>query len=336
MPLALDGLVVSFSEGPLILIRIPFTALPFWRTLIESTVVRPTKSGFEGALTAVQNTAGGMNGPLTLTELVAVLLAVFVSASFATVVTVFVTVIAEVAVVTSVIVTDAPTFRFPSWQLTIAPPVHVPCEVATETNVVPAGTGSDAVTPVALFGPLFVTTIVQVTGLPTVAGFGAPVLVIWTSTFGAGGAGGAGGGGGGGAALVFVSVQVTVAPASSTTDPSARQPVMLVRLYPETAPSVTLYVPGRTRYVVPEREPGAGLFGSSSPAVVTWIVKSPGPFVPPPLLLSTTFLTIRVASFVFVKVQVTFSPSVRPLSEMLVPASDCDRSLLLLQLHVLE
>ena len=151
------------------------------------------------------------------------------SASVATVVPVFVTVPGAFAFVTSVIVTEAPTFRFPSWQLTSAPPVQVPCEVATETNVVPAGTGSDRVTPVALFGPLFVTTIVQVTLLPTVAGFGAPDFVIWRSTFGAGGTtGGAGGAGGagGGAALVFVSVHVADWPASTVTG----QPLTLVRV----------------------------------------------------------------------------------------------------------
>ena len=71
--------------------------------------------------------------------------------------------------------------------------MQVPCVVATETNVVPAGTGSATVTPVAPFGPLFVTTIVQVTWLPTVTGFGAPVFVIARSIFGAGGAGGGGG-----------------------------------------------------------------------------------------------------------------------------------------------
>ena len=134
-------------------------------------------------------------------------------------------------------VTEEPTAMLPSWQLTAAPPVQVPCEVATETNVVPAGTGSATVTPVAPFGPLFVTIIVQVIWFPTVAGFGAPVLVIARSIFGAGGGGG---GGGGGAALLFVSVQVTVWPASRTTEPSARQPVMLVRLYPLTASSLTL------------------------------------------------------------------------------------------------
>src|SRR6478609_1010477 len=228
-PFALDGAVVIASFAPLTLMRIPFTALPFWVTFSVSVVLRPTKRVFFGAtLTAVQYFTGGTNGPFATTEAVAVLLAVFVSCSAATVVAVLVSVPVWPAVVTSVIVSEAPTARLPSWQLTTPPAfAQVPVEVDTETNVVPAGTGSATVTLVAPFGPLFVTTIVQVTCLPTVTGFGVPVFVIWMSTFGAGGAGG---GGGGGALLVFVSVQVTVAPAASTTEPSARQPLMLVRL----------------------------------------------------------------------------------------------------------
>jgi hypothetical protein len=66
-------------------------------------------------------------------------------------------------------------------------------------------------------------------------------LVICRSTFGAGGGGG---GGGGGAALVFVSVHVAVCPAASVIDPFAAQPSVLVRLYPETELSLTVYVPG--------------------------------------------------------------------------------------------
>src|SRR5712691_8099223 len=214
MPWALDALVVIASLAPLILMRIPCTALPCWETFIVSTLLRPTKSVFGDTRTAVQYCTGGTSGPFTTTEAEAVLLAVFVSCSFATVVAVSVSVPVAPAVVTSVIVTDVPTAMLPSWQLTAAPPVQVPCEVATETNVVPAGTGSATVTPVAPFGPLLVTTIVQVTWLPRVAGFGVPVLVIWRSTLGAGGGGG-GAGGVGGAALVFVSVQVTLAPAWS-------------------------------------------------------------------------------------------------------------------------
>src|SRR5438046_5458888 len=212
MPWALEGPVVRLSVAPLILMRIPFTGLPFCVTRIVSVVLRPTKSVFGPTRTAVQKRTGGVNGPCTTTEAEAVLLAVFVSCSLPTVVAVFVTVPVALAVVTSVIVTDEPTAMFPSWQLTTAPPVQVPTEEVTETNVVPAGIGSATVTPVAPFGPLFVTTIVLVLWLPSVAGFGAPVLVIARSIFGAGTTGG---GGGGGIALTVtaaVSVAVTSGP----------------------------------------------------------------------------------------------------------------------------
>ena len=54
-PLAFDGAVVVASFAPLILIRIPFTALPFCVTFSVSVVLRPTKSVFFGdTLTAVQ------------------------------------------------------------------------------------------------------------------------------------------------------------------------------------------------------------------------------------------------------------------------------------------
>src|SRR5205814_887327 len=144
--------------------------------------------------------------PWTTTEAVAVLLAVFVSASLPTTVAVLLIEPLVDAVVTIVIVTDAPFARLPRLQLTTAPPVQVPCELVTETNVIPAGSGSATLTPVAASGPLFVTVSVQVTLLPSVAGFGEPLFVIARSIAGgagvaggaAGGAGGAGGGGGGG------------------------------------------------------------------------------------------------------------------------------------------
>ena len=181
--------------------------MPCWETFIVRRLRLPTKIDFGDTTTAVQYTTFGTNAPFTTVEAVAVLLAEFVSGSFATVVAVFVSVPVAVALVTSVIVTDVPTGMLPSWQLMSAPPVHDPCEVATETKLVPAGSGSATVTPVAPSGPLLVTTIVQVTRLPSVAGFGDAFFVIWMSTFGAGGGGG---GGGGGAALVLVSVQVAV------------------------------------------------------------------------------------------------------------------------------
>ena len=65
--------------------------------------------------------------------------------------------------------------------------------------------------------------------------------------------------------------------------------------------------------------------------MLTWIVKSPGCFEPPPLLLSTTFLTISVASLVFVNVQTTWSPYCRFERLIAVPLPDC----FVLQLHAL-
>jgi hypothetical protein len=118
---------------------------------------------------------------------------------------------------------------------TTAPPVQVPCVVATETKLVPAGAGSATVTPVAALGPLFVTTIVHVTFPASDAGFGVPIFVIDRSIVGAGGTG-VGGGVTGGAALVFVSVQVTVAPAVRLT---GAEHVLLVREYPSTGSSLT-------------------------------------------------------------------------------------------------
>src|SRR2546423_7154764 len=54
-PLVFDGAVVIASFEPLILMRIPFTALPFWVTFSVRVVLRPTKRVFFGeTLTAVQ------------------------------------------------------------------------------------------------------------------------------------------------------------------------------------------------------------------------------------------------------------------------------------------
>src|SRR5438445_7316422 len=116
-PPALDGAVVIAAVAPVILTRIPFTGLPFWETLSVRVTLRPTKSVFFGAtLTAVQKRTGGLgtNAPCTTTEAVAVLLAVFVSCSLATVVAVFVSVPSVLAAVTSVIVTEEPTAMLPS------------------------------------------------------------------------------------------------------------------------------------------------------------------------------------------------------------------------------
>src|SRR5690348_2992088 len=65
-------------------------------------------------------------------------------------------------------------------------PVHVPFDALTETNVVPAGSGSATFTFVSTSGPLFVTTIVHVMSpLPSVCDAGEPVFVTARSTLNA-------------------------------------------------------------------------------------------------------------------------------------------------------
>jgi hypothetical protein len=66
-----------------------------------------------------------------------------------------------VGVITIVIVTLAPAVIVPMLQLTRpAAWEQLPCVELAETNVVPAGSVSPAVTPVAVLGPLLVTTTV--------------------------------------------------------------------------------------------------------------------------------------------------------------------------------
>ena len=62
---------------------------------------------------------------------------------------------------------EYPTAIGPIVQLRIAPPVQLPLVIVADTNVLPAGIGSDTTTPVASLGPLLVTTIVQVIWLPS-------------------------------------------------------------------------------------------------------------------------------------------------------------------------
>src|SRR5581483_8614217 len=58
-----------------------------------------------------------------------------------------------------------------------APPVQLPRDVVEETYVLPAGIGSAILTPVAVSGPWFVTTIVQVMFPGSVSGLGEPLFV---------------------------------------------------------------------------------------------------------------------------------------------------------------
>src|SRR5215831_5017546 len=83
-------------------------------------------------------------------------------------------------------VTEPPAGIAPRLQCKIAPPVHDPCVVDAETNVLPAGIGSAMVTPVAVSGPLFVTTIVQVMfPAPSFCEAGEPTFVTARSMSGA-------------------------------------------------------------------------------------------------------------------------------------------------------
>jgi hypothetical protein len=82
-----------------------------------------------------------------------------------------------------VIVTEAPAAIVPMSQFRVAPPVQVPCVEVADTNVFPAGIGSETFTPVAVLGPLFMTTIVQVMfPAPSSWVAGEPDFVIERST----------------------------------------------------------------------------------------------------------------------------------------------------------
>lgn len=72
---------------------------------------------------------------------------------------------------------EAPKARFPKLQVTVVEPEQRPCVGLTETKLTPRGKISVTVAFVAGDGPLFVTTILYVRLLETVAGFGDDVLV---------------------------------------------------------------------------------------------------------------------------------------------------------------
>src|SRR5436190_19169053 len=152
--------------APLIRTLMPLTAEPPWVTWIVTVVLRPTNSCFGVTLLTATQGTGGVGVPTTSTVAVALLLLVFVSGLLPATVRVFVCRPTVLGVVTRVIVTDAPAAIGPMVQLRIAPPVQVPWVVVADTNVLPAGIGSDTTTPVASLGPLLVTTIVQVIWLP--------------------------------------------------------------------------------------------------------------------------------------------------------------------------
>lgn len=69
-------------------------------------------------------------------------------------------------VTVSVIVTDADAASVPMVQVTVDVPLQEPCDVVTEPKVTLPGRTSVIVTPKAVEGPLFVTTMFQVSGRP--------------------------------------------------------------------------------------------------------------------------------------------------------------------------
>lgn len=84
---------------------------------------------------------------------------------------------------TSVILAEPPNAIGPSEQVTgPVPPgggaVKVPWLGATDTKVVPAGTLSVTVTPVAVLGPALLTAIAYVRLAPLPTGFGEPFFVM--------------------------------------------------------------------------------------------------------------------------------------------------------------
>ena len=54
----------------------------------------------------------------------------------------------------------APAANVPNEQVTVAVPVHVPCDAVADTNVTPAGSVSETVTPVAAVFPVWEAVIV--------------------------------------------------------------------------------------------------------------------------------------------------------------------------------
>src|SRR5260221_3356407 len=117
----------------------------------------------------------------TVTAALEVLLAGMESVSFALTVAVFVIGPAAVSVPCRVIVALAPLARVPSAHDTVVVPLHEPCVAVARISEKPAGSASLTVTPVAVAGPLFVTTRVKLNVVLMTAMGDAPLLTIMTS-----------------------------------------------------------------------------------------------------------------------------------------------------------
>ena len=105
--------------------------------------------------------------PVTAVVAVAVLLAVSGSGTVDVTLTVFVSVPACVAVTTVVIVALEPFCIVPRLHVTVVVPEQLPCDVAADTNVTPAGNTSVAVTFVAFNGSKVIKVKEEYAGLGT-------------------------------------------------------------------------------------------------------------------------------------------------------------------------
>ena len=85
------------------------------------------------------------------------------------------------ACTTMVIVALEPLLSEPTEQVTVVVPLQLPCVAFAEVKLVPAGKTSVTVTPVAVPGPLFVTTMVKVSVPFGRLAAGVTVLTIATS-----------------------------------------------------------------------------------------------------------------------------------------------------------
>jgi hypothetical protein len=86
-----------------------------------------------------------------------------------------------VTVTTKAMVAECPLVMVPRLHVTTVVPPHVPWLGTAETNVALVGNASITETPVASAGPLSVTVMLIVSGLPTFTGSGMCVKVIFTS-----------------------------------------------------------------------------------------------------------------------------------------------------------
>src|SRR5215211_1879366 len=149
------------TPGPVSRTRAPVNGRLFDSRTLAMIVERFPTCSWRGVIVSEEHTAGGVNAPCTVVHSVAELFAVFDSASAPTTVAVLQRSPVAVGVAMIVIVTVAPAATVPMLQVTTPPAAaQVPCVVEAETKFTVAGSGSAAVTPVAVLGPAFVTVSV--------------------------------------------------------------------------------------------------------------------------------------------------------------------------------